>query len=585
MIYAVSIFFLLWIYLLYTKIKTQKLSIKESKLKRFELDGLVKKVKQQQKENTEKLSFEKKLLNGNRVLLNELKDEKSETDKILIKLKEDNENFNKVIPALKIKNTLLSQESLKTLELQKEYQRTADRRIEFYITEIEDLNASLNKSREESKYLRTYNKALENSITEQVKEIKLIGSEADIAEQTIDKIKIENNALKNSYSELVKKVGLQEDLKTQIQKLKSESSELNAIIDRQLLSLSNKEVRLRSQLKSIQTIEKKQVRFESVLEKISSNPNQGVLSLATVIADLKFLNFDISASQLLSNKKPAKIEAKRIGELKKDVKEMFVEFKEMKYKYENLLKLFPELEIYIDDLSISFHNSELSLDGVKNSFDRVRNFVDKEKYDLLSTTERNQLALDNYISGPKSKWQIGRDYELYCGSVYKSENWNVQYFGIEKKLEDLGRDLIAIKDDAVHVIQCKYWSERKLIHEKHIAQLFGTTIMFELENKDLFLKSFIPVFMTNIDLSETAMRFAKKLGVIIKKESFGDFDRIKCVARRLENNKITNIYHLPFDQQYDKIKMSNDDVFFASTVKEVEEQGYRRAFKYINKIV
>ena len=84
--------------------------------------------------------------------------------------------------------------------------------------------------------------------------------------------------------------------------------------------------------------------------------------------------------------------------------------------------------------------------------------------------ERNQLALDRYkASHKKSKWQIGRDYELYIGYRYSQSGYSVDYFGSYMGLEDLGRDLICKKGNKVLIVQCKYWSSKKEIHEKHIT--------------------------------------------------------------------------------------------------------------------
>ena len=124
------------------------------------------------------------------------------------------------------------------------------------------------------------------------------------------------------------------------------------------------------------------------------------------------------------------------------------------------------------------------------------------------------------------------------------------------------------------------WSEKKTIREKHIAQLFGTTKMFEFENEEILFKSKIsPVFITTTDLSETALEFANKLDVKIKKIKFQEFPRIKCNI----NNNGEKIYHLPFDQQYDKTKINKQGEFYAFTVKEAEEKGFRRALKLYNK--
>ncbi len=63
----------------------------------------------------------------------------------------------------------------------------------------------------------------------------------------------------------------------------------------------------------------------------------------------------------------------------------------------------------------------------------------------------------------------------------------------------MGRDLIAKKGNIIHIIQCKYWAKHKQIHEKHITQLYGTTIAYGLsQNKEIKV---VPVFLTNINFS------------------------------------------------------------------------------------
>ena len=93
-------------------------------------------------------------------------------------------------------------------------------------------------------------------------------------------------------------------------------------------------------------------------------------------------------------------------------------------------------------------------------------FLTAGEYDSLSTAERNQRALERYMQGRKSSYQLGRDYERYVGYLYESEGYTVTYFGIENGKEDLGRDLICRKNGHTLVVQCKYWSKHKLIHEK-----------------------------------------------------------------------------------------------------------------------
>lgn len=276
----------------------------------------------------------------------------------------------------------------------------------------------------------------------------------------------------------------------------------------------------------------------------------------------------------------------RIRELKKKTRNLVEKSKSLEYRLEIILNLFPDLESYIEDIESLNELSQFSnLDKFSEDNDRVRNYLSKEEYDSLSENERNQLALDNYISGSKTKWQIGRDYEMCIAHQISSSGWDVEYFGIEKKLEDMGIDLIARNKNLTQIIQCKYWSQHKTIHEKHIAQLYGTTVQYILSNKNLSKakigKDVIPVFITNIELSETAKQFAKYLNVkILVNEGMTEFPRIKCNITKGKDGEEVRIYHLPMDQQYDNTKVCEEGEFFAYSVDEATKNGFRRAYRW-----
>ena len=221
-----------------------------------------------------------------------------------------------------------------------------------------------------------------------------------------------------------------------------------------------------------------------------------------------------------------------------------------------------------------------------------KDWLSQDEYDKLSTSERSQLALDRYIlSSNKTRWQVGRDYELYIGFIYKKKNFDVDFIGIEKKLEDMGRDLIchnntSSKSRETHIVQCKCWSTDKLIHEKHITQLYGTSIEYAISNgikieNGKLPPNLKPVFITSTHLSDTARTFANILGVVFHENvklpnEIHSYPRIKCNQR--SSNKI---YHLPFDQMYDRtiIDESQGD-FYAFTVAEAEAKGFRHALHW-----
>ena len=82
-----------------------------------------------------------------------------------------------------------------------------------------------------------------------------------------------------------------------------------------------------------------------------------------------------------------------------------------------LLELIPNLT---DIIECDFdHLPPMSVSELSN-YDSSRDYLSKEEYELLTTTQRNQLALDRYNSSKnKTKWQIGRDYEQYVGYQYR----------------------------------------------------------------------------------------------------------------------------------------------------------------------
>ena len=83
-------------------------------------------------------------------------------------------------------------------------------------------------------------------------------------------------------------------------------------------------------------------------------------------------------------------------------------------------------------------------------------------------------------------------------------------------------------------------------------------------------------FYTTTDLGETALKFACELGIDVRLQVFDkQYPIIKCNI-----NGDDKIYHLPFDQQYDKVKLNKSGEFYAKDVKEAEKMGFRRAKRW-----
>lgn len=367
-------------------------------------------------------------------------------------------------------------------------------------------------------------------------------------------------------------------------------------------------------LKVEQYNEKTQKDKEEIL-KIAKQKSMGFPWLAEAYADYFALKDGELEKYLKDKKYPAYTASANVKIIKNEKRELTKTNKIITYKLNYFEKLFPwllELIAENEDEEIPVRiDDDGTVDNVDNNEDRVKNFLTSEEYKSLPSVEKNQKALDRYLENRnKSKWAIGRDYEMYVGYLYEQKGYSIEYKGIVDGFDDLGRDIIATKDDEVCIIQCKYWARHKEIHEKHIFQLFGTTMEYWINNYratrerfNLFTQNlrnnkksknfeqfarFLnenklrPIFFTSTNLSDKAKEMANALNVeVMENEPIGKFPRIKCNTNYDEFGSNTKIYHLPMDQQYDRtIITKSKGEFYAFTVKEAEDAGFRRAFKH-----
>lgn len=334
----------------------------------------------------------------------------------------------------------------------------------------------------------------------------------------------------------------------------------------------------------------------SQLEKVLNEKSKSFPWLAGMVADLVLLKNKEVSDYLTYKRNPAKTSALAVREVGKEKRILAEQLKHAQYIINQYESLFPFLTQFreedIDEALLAIKESYGQQVVQEQDADPVSAYVTAGEYASLSTTERNQRALDRYRQGRKSPFQLGRDYERFVGYLYESEGYSVTYFGIENGKEDLGRDLICRKGSHTEVVQCKYWSKHKLIHEKHVNQLFGTTVKFYLDTANqqssqqqlhLFPQlmaagNITPVFYTSTDLSDTARKFAQALGIKVQEQvKLGSFPMIKCHISASTGEKI---YHLPFDQMYDRTKLDKAGEFYALTVAEAEQRGFRRAWRW-----
>lgn len=296
--------------------------------------------------------------------------------------------------------------------------------------------------------------------------------------------------------------------------------------------------------------------------------------VAQVWADWELAKAESEAQALRRKKHPALKASEVVKEKGREMAELGRRMKLAEYVAALYEYHFPWL-VDLRDLDAELDYAT-SPNGEPDRADPVSKFLSNEEWTALSECERNQRALERYLRGKLTPWQLGRDYERYVGYLREQDGYRVTYHGIIHGFEDLGRDVLAEKDGAIEVIQCKRWAAHKEIHEKHVFQLFGTMVAAQIENPG---KRVTGTFTTTTGLSERAREFARVLDIRVE-ESFplADYPRIKCnVARRTSEH----IYHLPFDQQYDSTVIEpHRGERYAMTCAEAEALGFRRAWRW-----
>lgn len=315
----------------------------------------------------------------------------------------------------------------------------------------------------------------------------------------------------------------------------------------------------------------------AALEAIASMHASGAEYIADAWADYEAAITRAQAEQLRIKSRRAPKSAAAVRERGKEMRRLRREAKLNQWIIRLYEHHFPWLaELRDPDEEAAYLAGPTSEAADQHNQDPVRHWLSAQEYAALSPAERNQLSLDRYSGSRKSPWELGRDYERYIGYLREQAGGKVTYQGIFEGLDDLGRDLIVERPDGtIEVVQCRRWSRRKTIHEKHVFQLFGTVVAARIEQAG---RTVTGTFTTSTTLSERAKRFADELEITVEERvPLEDYPRIKCnIARDGER-----IYHLPFDQQYDRTVIEADQrECYASTVAEAERAGFRRAWRW-----
>lgn len=192
-----------------------------------------------------------------------------------------------------------------------------------------------------------------------------------------------------------------------------------------------------------------------------------------------------------------------------------------------------------------------------------------------NTMLEDEISLENYENRELTLSEIGTLYERYIGHLYEKDGCDVEYHGAINGVKDLGRDLIVQKGKDTLVIQTKCWGKDKLIHAKDIFQLYGSMEHLRATTKSNGQNLKAVFYTSSASYTGPAIEVAQDLGVDLKtKKLNSSYPVVKCKV----SAKGEKTYHLPFDLDYDHLKVDPEKgEFFAGSIVDAFEKGHRRS--------
>ncbi len=363
--------------------------------------------------------------------------------------------------------------------------------------------------------------------------------------------------------------------------IRAEEEKLADSIEAEEEKLADSKLKVDRRTRDVEAMERTVKERAEAIEALAREKAIGFPWLARAYDEFLELQDRATVADLRNKAHPAQKAADQLGEMARLRRSAERKAKILEYQLRYYETQFPWLTDLtgedVNDLLIALSQEREQVAHDETAYDAARQWITDAEYRQLSTADKFQLALDRYWSSRRTCWQIGRDYERFVGYLYEREGFKVHYQGIVEGLDDLGRDLVVSKE-TVQIIQCKNWSTDKLIRENAVNQLFGTLTAYKIDHPgdEREVKG---VLYTATRLSDRAKEFADKLGIkYVEDFKLQPYPAIKCNVSHRDNTKI---YHLPFDQQYDRTTIDEERLeCYVETVAEAEALSFRRAFRW-----
>lgn len=142
-------------------------------------------------------------------------------------------------------------------------------------------------------------------------------------------------------------------------------------------------------------------------KRFSENILSGRKWAADYLAEIYAQRHELIAYNLTIQKRAARKAAEEIKSMRQEKKQIFAENLLLKQKLNLYRDYFPFLADLDEEIMCNPSDEFSEAEDIDQTFDRARNYLTAEEYQKLSTTDKNQLALDRYLSRNLSKVQIG----------------------------------------------------------------------------------------------------------------------------------------------------------------------------------
>ena len=302
---------------------------------------------------------------------------------------------------------------------------------------------------------------------------------------------------------------------------------------------------------------------------------RNVLSMSKPLSDfaplyqlsLKYIFDDVEA---YFGKNGIESERNAIADFRIKYNKCLRENQELKYKFRLLEMIRPDVADPLKDEE----ERNIMYECLLPERGSIHYWIKGLNYKQLDEIGQEQLAVEQYMASKKrTLWEYGSDYEKYIGEGYRKKGYEVFFSGISLGVHDMGRDIIAKKDNVTYIIQCKYWRKGYYVTENFIMQIYGSAKEYEARHPKEKVKA---AFYSTTRFTPQALEVAATLGVACKTKGIGDC--FPCILCNI-NNRGEKIYHLPFERDVSYTKIFKKGEFYASTVQEALEKGFRRAYK------